>query len=193
MTHFDVFNGDAGGICSLLQLRLATPIDSVLITGAKRDIALLQRVDAQPGDEVAALDHRLCERVRHSVMQADVPNAMSSKSQRAACRWRSRLDADQNGTTHSAVFFENRSSAELDAARQRRIRVGAYSVDNVAHMKRSSPLARFMLRHRASDAMPLCLGALAYRPCRCGNYPVPKCALNALITAVKGSQPRSDP
>jgi hypothetical protein len=71
MTHFDVFNGDAGGICSLLQLRLATPIDSVLITGAERDIALLQRVDAQPGDEVAALDHRLCERVRHSVMQAD--------------------------------------------------------------------------------------------------------------------------
>lgn len=56
MTHFDVFNGDADGICSLLQLRLATPIDSVLITGAKRDIALLQRADAQPGDEVTALD-----------------------------------------------------------------------------------------------------------------------------------------
>ena len=56
MTHFDVFNGDADGICSLLQLRLATRIDSVLITGAKRDIALLQRVDAQPGDEVTALD-----------------------------------------------------------------------------------------------------------------------------------------
>jgi len=56
MTHFDVFNGDADGICSLLQLRFATPIDSVLITGAKRDIALLQRVDAQPGDAVTALD-----------------------------------------------------------------------------------------------------------------------------------------
>jgi hypothetical protein len=56
MMHFDVFNGDADGICALLQLRLATPIDSVLITGAKRDIALLQRVDAQPGDEVTALD-----------------------------------------------------------------------------------------------------------------------------------------
>ena len=56
MTHFDVFNGDADGICSLLQLRFAAPIDSVLITGVKRDIALLQRVDAQPGDEVTALD-----------------------------------------------------------------------------------------------------------------------------------------
>ena len=56
MTHFDVFNGDADGICSLLQLRLATPIDAVLITGAKRDIALLQRVVAEPGDKVTALD-----------------------------------------------------------------------------------------------------------------------------------------
>ena len=42
MTHFDVFNGDADGICALVQLRLATPIESVLITGAKREIALLQ-------------------------------------------------------------------------------------------------------------------------------------------------------
>lgn len=56
MTHFDVFNGDADGICALHQLRLATPTDSVLISGVKRDIALLQRVDARPGDSVTALD-----------------------------------------------------------------------------------------------------------------------------------------
>jgi hypothetical protein len=56
MTHFDVFNGDADGICSLVQLRLATPLDSVLITGAKRDIALLWRVNGHPGDKVTALD-----------------------------------------------------------------------------------------------------------------------------------------
>lgn len=56
MTHFDVFNGDADGICALLQLRLATPVDSVLITGIKRDIALLRRVEAHSGDEVTALD-----------------------------------------------------------------------------------------------------------------------------------------
>jgi hypothetical protein len=65
MTHFDVFNGDADGICSLLQLRLATPIDSLLITGAKRDIALLQRVDAQPGDGVTALDISAPARRQH--------------------------------------------------------------------------------------------------------------------------------
>ena len=50
MTHFDVFNGDADGLCALHQLRLEAPLDSVLITGVKRDIALLQRVPAGRGD-----------------------------------------------------------------------------------------------------------------------------------------------
>jgi hypothetical protein len=56
MTYFDVFNGDADGICSLHQLRLDEPRDAVLVTGAKRDIALLQRVDAKAGDAVTVLD-----------------------------------------------------------------------------------------------------------------------------------------
>ena len=56
MTHFDVFNGDADGLCALQQLRLAAPRDAVLVTGVKRDIALLQRVPAGPGDSVTALD-----------------------------------------------------------------------------------------------------------------------------------------
>ncbi len=41
---FDVFNGDADGICALHQLRLAEPRAAILITGAKRQIALLARV-----------------------------------------------------------------------------------------------------------------------------------------------------
>jgi hypothetical protein len=53
---YDVFYGDADGICALHQLRLAEPRESVLITGVKRDIALLERVDAQSGDEVTVLD-----------------------------------------------------------------------------------------------------------------------------------------
>lgn len=56
MRQFDVFNGDADGICALLQLRLAEPGDSILITGVKRDIALLDRVDAAVGDRVTVLD-----------------------------------------------------------------------------------------------------------------------------------------
>lgn len=54
--NFDVFNGDADGICALLQLRLAKPLESTLITGVKRDIGLLRRVNAQVGDQVTVLD-----------------------------------------------------------------------------------------------------------------------------------------
>ena len=56
MMRYDVFNGDADGICALLQLRLAMPAESTLVTGTKRDIALLQRVNAQTGDIVTVLD-----------------------------------------------------------------------------------------------------------------------------------------
>ena len=55
-TFYDVFNGDADGICALHQLRLETPRDSRLITGVKRDIALVERVDAAAGDELTVLD-----------------------------------------------------------------------------------------------------------------------------------------
>lgn len=43
----DVFNGDADGIIALLQLRLAEPKKSKLITGVKRDINLLAKVVAE--------------------------------------------------------------------------------------------------------------------------------------------------
>lgn len=45
---YDVFNGDADGICSLLQLRLHAPREATLITGVKRDINLLSRVPVEP-------------------------------------------------------------------------------------------------------------------------------------------------
>lgn len=55
-TFYDVFNGDADGICALHQLRRAEPRTSTLVTGTKRDIALLERVDARAGDEITVLD-----------------------------------------------------------------------------------------------------------------------------------------
>ena len=54
--YFDVFNGDADGICALHQLRLADPLDSMLVTGLKHEIALLEKVPAQDGDVVTVLD-----------------------------------------------------------------------------------------------------------------------------------------
>jgi hypothetical protein len=54
--RFDVFNGDADGICAQHQWRLAHPAESMLVTGVKRDVALLQRVACESGDEVTVLD-----------------------------------------------------------------------------------------------------------------------------------------
>ena len=67
MAYFDVFNGDADGICALHQLRLAEPIDSVLITGVKRDIELLKKVHASAGDHITILDISL-DKNRNSLL-----------------------------------------------------------------------------------------------------------------------------
>ncbi len=56
MQYFDVFNGDADGICALHQMRLANPQGSTLITGVKRDINLLKKVQAKAGDQILVLD-----------------------------------------------------------------------------------------------------------------------------------------
>jgi len=56
MTYFDIFNGDADGICALHQLRLHEPRSATLITGVKRDISLLSRTPATSGDQLTVLD-----------------------------------------------------------------------------------------------------------------------------------------
>ena len=56
MQFYDIFNGDADGICALQQLRLEEPRASVLVTGVKRDNALVERVEAASGDELTVLD-----------------------------------------------------------------------------------------------------------------------------------------
>jgi hypothetical protein len=50
------FNGDADGLCALQQLRLEDALDAVLVTGVKRDVQLLRRIEASRGDEVTVLD-----------------------------------------------------------------------------------------------------------------------------------------
>lgn len=54
--YFDVFNGDADGICALLQLRLSQPLEATLVTGVKRNIKLLDQVQVEQGDHVTVLD-----------------------------------------------------------------------------------------------------------------------------------------
>ncbi len=56
MANYDVFNGDTDGIFAWHQLRLAHPREATLITGAKRDVGLVGRVEAGEGDLVTVLD-----------------------------------------------------------------------------------------------------------------------------------------
>ncbi|NQX87450.1 MAG: DHH family phosphoesterase [Halioglobus sp.] len=69
--NYDLFNGDADGICALLQMRKAAPRDAELITGVKRDINLLDRVDAVAGDRITVLD------VSMDKNKASLENALS--------------------------------------------------------------------------------------------------------------------
>lgn len=54
--YYDIFNGDADGLCALHQLRLDSPRHAECVTGVKRDIKLLERVDAGAGDQLTVLD-----------------------------------------------------------------------------------------------------------------------------------------
>lgn len=54
--RFDVCNGDADGLCAVRQWRLHDPSAARLITGLKRDIALLQRVPTIGASEVLVCD-----------------------------------------------------------------------------------------------------------------------------------------
>jgi hypothetical protein len=57
MQYYDVFNGDADGICALHQLRLAEPRpDAGLVTGVKRDIRLLQQLAGIHAASITVLD-----------------------------------------------------------------------------------------------------------------------------------------
>lgn len=71
------FNGDADGLCALQQLRLAgeLPADVHLVSGVKRDIALLERVQAGAGDRVTVLD------IAHDSNRVDVARLLAAGAQ----------------------------------------------------------------------------------------------------------------
>src|SRR3989344_8270397 len=53
---YDLFNGDADGLCALHQLRLVEPRDSFLISGVKRDISLFDQLPSGRPLQGSALD-----------------------------------------------------------------------------------------------------------------------------------------
>ena len=56
MKLIDVFNGDADGLCALMQWRLVNPAEALLVSGVKRDNALLRRIDSGVDAELLVLD-----------------------------------------------------------------------------------------------------------------------------------------
>jgi len=57
MSYIDVFNGDADGICALHQLRLDKPRpEARLVTGVKRDIRLLTKIQEVRNTDITVLD-----------------------------------------------------------------------------------------------------------------------------------------
>ena len=56
VARFDVCNGDADGLCAVRQWRLHDPSAARLITGLKRDIALLQQVPCVASSELLVCD-----------------------------------------------------------------------------------------------------------------------------------------
>ena len=55
--HYDVFNGDADGLCALQQLRLHKRVkDALLVTGPKREISLLRKIPSVEPTEITVLD-----------------------------------------------------------------------------------------------------------------------------------------
>jgi oligoribonuclease NrnB/cAMP/cGMP phosphodiesterase (DHH superfamily) len=72
MTNYDVFNGDTDGIFAWHQLRLAHPRDATIVTGVKRDVGLVSRVNAGDGDMVTVMD------VSHAKNRKDVQRLLDS-------------------------------------------------------------------------------------------------------------------
>jgi hypothetical protein len=86
VTRIYAFNGDADGLCALQQLRLAAAgagakVEAeTLVTGVKRDIALLERVKGAPGDECTVLDVSLA----NDLAKAHARSALAIVSQKTS-------------------------------------------------------------------------------------------------------------
>jgi hypothetical protein len=128
-TYYDIFNGDADGICALQQLRLEQPRASTLVTGVKRDVRLLERVNAVAGDELTVLDislksnagglrrvleagarvsyfdhHAAGEVPRHANLKAFIDTAPDTCTSLIVDRW---LDGRQRPWAVVAAFGDN--------------------------------------------------------------------------------------
>ena len=56
VVQYFLFNGDADGICALIQMTSSKFSGGVFISGVKRDIQLMKNISVHDGDSILALD-----------------------------------------------------------------------------------------------------------------------------------------
>ncbi|MGR5167017.1 DHH family phosphoesterase [Vibrio astriarenae] len=106
--HYDVFNGDADGIIALLQLRLAEPKESVLISGVKRDIKLLDKlIDKTDVDSVTVLD------ISMEKNQAPLRALLEKKTQVFYCDHHRTGDVPENDNLSSLIDLDAETCTSL--------------------------------------------------------------------------------
>jgi hypothetical protein len=135
VTAYDIFNGDADGLCALRQLRLHEPRDAVLVTGVKRDVALLSRLQPRAGDLLTVLDVSLQEN-REPLLRALAAGA--------GCTWFDHhfagdIPAHPRLTAHIRYAPDTCTSLIVDAVLQGRYRAWAVAAafgDNLTQVAR---------------------------------------------------------
>ena len=111
MQSYDVFNGDADGICALHQLRLAIPAEARLITGTKRDIKLLSRIDSCKGCSITVFDISL-DKNRQDVLRL---LAQGARIEYFDHHFAGDIPEDNNLITHIDPAPDRGTSAIVDA------------------------------------------------------------------------------
>jgi hypothetical protein len=94
VAFYDIFNGDADGLCALQQLRLFEPRPATLVTGVKRDVELIRRVSPDSVDRLTVLDISL------DANRAELERVLASG---ASCIWIDHHHAGTTPVTHAAL------------------------------------------------------------------------------------------
>ena len=139
--RFDVCNGDADGLCAVVQWRLQVPAASTLITGLKRDIELLNRLESysvREGDDVLVCDISM-QRNRSALRRLLEQGARVRYFDHHEVR-----DVPVHPRLESHIKFDHRCcssllmDAALDGALRRWALVGAYG-DNLTEVADALP------------------------------------------------------
>lgn len=114
--NYDVFNGDADGIISLVQLRLKHPQESVLVTGVKRDIALLSQA-VEHATSVTVLDISMEKNIAalNSLLAKNVPVFYADHHRSGEMPTSELLDAniDLDANTCTAIIVDKLLDGEF--------------------------------------------------------------------------------